>query len=157
MLKPTKVVLIAAAAVAVIVFAVFVSLVVSSNVIGERYSSYSDAVRNEAAAHGMVPDFLPWSATDIVAKRDLDADTLIVEFNYGNDFNASLLGLRKGRVSLPIEVLEATSFGKGDVGTLEVFSNDVAVGRCATHLVVEGQRRRAAYIYNLAPHKAGCN
>lgn len=129
-------------------------LAVSGNVIRERYSSYSDAANKDAEAHGMVPTFLPRSAIAIAAKRDLDADTLIAEFTYGDDFDINLSGLSKSSTSLPAEILEATSLD--GIDGLEVFSDVGADGSCASHLVIDKRKRRAAYIYNLAPHRVGC-
>lgn len=150
------VLLIGLGGVVAIVCIVFVLLAITSNEVRERYSSYSDAVDRDAEAHGMVPPFLPNSAVGIVAERDLDADTLIVEFTYGDDFDVNSVGLKKSSASLPDETLESTSLGKVDVDRLEVFSNIGSDRTCASHLVVEEAKRKAAYIYNIAPHRAGC-
>jgi hypothetical protein len=147
-----------------VVFGVTISLVIFAkiimsmfdSVIRERYSSYSVAVDNGAHVHGMVPDFLPRSATQIVAERDLDSDTLKVEFSFDGDFDSFLFAKSKKNMALPMDILDGTSLGKVDVDRLQVISSPGYAQECASHLVVDLKARRAVYIYNLSPHKAGC-
>lgn len=125
-------------------------------VVKEKYSSYHDAMSKEAIAHGMVPDFLPISATEIVAERNIDLDSLEVEFVFGSDFDGFLSGQKKNSRPLPGRVFEDTSLSEVDIGRLQFFSTSGSDQTCASHLVVDTQARRAVYIYNAAPHKAGC-
>ena len=128
----------------------------TDSVIRERYASYSEAINRKAPIHGMVPDFLPRSATKIIAARDLDSDTLTVEFSFENDFDDFLSGQKKNSMSLPMGILDGTFLSEVDIDRLQVISSPGSVQECTSHLVIDMQARIAVYIYNLAPHKAGC-
>lgn len=128
----------------------------ADSVVQERYASYSDAIDKDAHIHGMVPVFLPRSATQIIAERDLDSDTLKVEFVFKNDFDGFLSEQSKKSMILPIGILDRTSLSEVDIDRLQVISSPGSVQECTSHLVVDMQARKAVYIYNLAPHIAGC-
>ena len=150
-----KILLVCAGAISLIAI-IKTSMYVADSVVKKKYSSYSEVVDDEAIIHGMAPDFLPRSATKISAVRDLNADTLQVEFSFGNDFDGFLSEKKKARMSWPIAILDETSLSRVDVDRLQVISNFGSRQECASHLVVDMQTRIAIYIYNFAPHKAGC-
>jgi hypothetical protein len=125
-------------------------------VVQEKYLSHSEAISEGAFIQGMVPSFLPKSATKIIAERNVDLDTLTVDFVFESDFDAFLVGKKKTSLPLPTRVLEKTSLSDIDINELQVFSNPGSDQVCASHLVIDMKMRRAVYIYNVAPHRIGC-
>ena len=104
----------------------------------------------------MIPDFLPESATGIVSERDVESDTLIAEFSYGEDFDWFVMRNATNKMSIPTKILDGTSLEGSGVDILRLHSSRGAGRECASHLVVNMEMRKAVYIYNLSPHKAGC-
>src|SRR5436190_4305242 len=87
-------------------------------VVRERFSSYSEAMDKGALIHGMVPAFLPNSATEITAERNIDLDTLTVEFAFGSDFDSFLFRQKRDNHPLPTNILAQTSFSNSDSNRL---------------------------------------
>lgn len=65
----------------------FVYFIPSRDVVEEKYETYADAVNRNALEHGMIPDFLPKSASRIISIRNIDLNIYSCEFSYGDDFS----------------------------------------------------------------------
>jgi hypothetical protein len=123
-----------------------------------RYESYSEAALANAAAHGMVPDFLPRSASRIVAWRNLDLNIALTEFTYDPaDFDAFLRQLPSTpNDGAPVAALpRGSEFDTSNPGKLDRFVVTERDG-CTAQLVVNREQRRALYVYNAEPHVVGC-
>ena len=122
-----------------------------------KYESYQDATSANAAAHGMVPEFLPKSASRIVAWRNIDQNVTLAEFTYDPaDFDAFLGQLPSAPREAP--VLPLPKGGELDMSNPGKLARFVVVGRdgCTAHLVVNRDQKRALYAYNTEPHAVGC-
>lgn len=136
--------------------AYFLQFFIGDGTVLEKYSSYSEAYEREALAHGMIPDFLPKSATRIISERDVESDTLIAEFTYGEDFDEFVMRSATKNMSIPMSVLDGTSLEEVSADLLRLHTSRERGRECTSHLVVNVEMRQAVYVYNLAPHKAGC-
>lgn len=84
---------------------VLLYLMPRKDMVVEQYTSYSNATQREAFSHGMIPDFLPESAKNIVSRRDLDLNTLEVIFDYSGDEFVKFLGRQKKSTGIETEEL----------------------------------------------------
>jgi hypothetical protein len=131
-------------------------LLPNNDIIKQVFPSYSDANLANAFSHGMIPDFLPKSSTQISSERNIDLDTLVVSFNFGNDFNDFLSKQKKQGNPPPQSIIEQTPFSDISADRLDYFFWGGINQMCAAHLIIDRANKRATYIYNLAPHSVGC-
>lgn len=64
------------------------------DVVEESFETYYQAVNKGALENGLIPDFLPKSATRIIARRNIDLNTTLVEFSYKEEDFAAFLAMQ---------------------------------------------------------------
>jgi hypothetical protein len=149
MMKFKTVVIALGAMIFIAVAAIYLLLYfIPSDVVDAAYVNASDAFEKNAIDHGMVPDFLPKSATQILASRNIDLNWTITEFSYSEDFVEFLEKQKKFKLPSNISIprLKGGTFDSSNIDSLTyVPCTGEFEDRGA--LIINMAQRRVIYIY----------
>jgi hypothetical protein len=133
----------------IMLFIVLVASILSDEVT-EVYANASDAQENDALARGIVPDFLPESATQIISTHYIEARQVFVEFSYAEDFMDFLVTQKAIKTPPP-----GLTIPRPKGGTFDISRSDSLIyiqcanakgGNSKGSLIVNTVQKRALFI-----------
>lgn len=142
-----------AAAGLAVVFIIFYCLLVQLSALDTvelEFESYDKTQKAGAIERGLIPKFLPLSATDIHAVANLDGGGVVVKFSFGGDFEEFLATQERLRGVTPKSLKFNASDGNNFSDTRKfIYVRGLALGDHPERgaLLVNLEKRRAMYLH----------
>jgi hypothetical protein len=133
--------------VGVLVVVALVSNLSKHDRVRREFSTYREAVESGAIEIAAIPTFLPKSATNIKSDRDLDANTSVVTFDFGNDFEEFLQHQKTADVSAAAGIAATHAMSISSPHSAKYFPLlSSEAGEYHGSLLVDLERGKALYV-----------